>query len=288
MLTQVFSTRQIANLALLVALVSLAGCAAKKSMESEKALHRNIDYLVREGTRYWEQRTDPEAARKSRTLLEDAFRQRPTDVELCQQVCRSIYFEARYLTENPVDQDSLFLKGSRLAESVLKQLHLEAHPTDSTKDFTSVANQSDQIALLYWWAANFGSYLLTKPIIERLAYREQFEQVLHRLLLLNPNFFYGGPYRLFAVFYARIPGVELSRSGTYFDQAIAAYPEYLASQVLKAQYYLTKTGDREQFHSILTGVVSADASRIPEIMPENKFEQKIAARLLDKESLLFE
>jgi hypothetical protein len=57
---------------------------------------------------------------------------------------------------------------------------------------------------------------------------------------------------------------------------------------LLAQYYYTKAEDREHFHRELQEVLSADPAQIPEIMPENLFEQEIAQQLLEQESFLFE
>ena len=52
---------------------------------------------------------------------------------------------------------------------------------------------------------------------------------MHRVISLDPGFNFSGPYRFFGSLYTRIPGIELSQSKTYFDQAITANPEYLGN-----------------------------------------------------------
>ena len=57
---------------------------------------------------------------------------------------------------------------------------------------------------------------------------------------------------------------------------------------MRAQYFHTKSGDREKFVQNLQFVLQADPTLIPEVSPENLLEQEKARRLLAKESALFE
>ena len=150
------------------------------------------------------------------------------------------------------------------------------------------AVEKEYINALFWWAANMGRYLSTKSVRMRLDYREMGEAVMHRVLALDPDYFYGGPYRFFGALYARLPGVELSRSEEYFQKAITAYPDYLGTYVLRAKFLHTKSGDREKFRADLEYVMNADPAQIPDVMQENLVEQKFARQLLDQEDLLFE
>ncbi|NQV38829.1 MAG: hypothetical protein HQ509_12590 [Candidatus Marinimicrobia bacterium] len=271
-----------------VILVIFQGCSHSRQTTSEEGLAKNIEYLINEGNRLWAQRNDPEMVTKARTLLTAAYRQQPDDLELSILLSRIYYFQSHYLTEDIAIQDSLYLLGKSIAEDGLR-LSLNYELTDSISIQEMVKNTDPtHIGALYWWAANFGSYLLTKPVMVRMEHREGFEEILHHMLLINPNYFYGGPYRLFGVLYARIPGVDISRAESYFDQAISAYPDYFASKVLKAQFFYTKAGQREQFNRALNDIISADPTIIPEVMSENIFEQKLAKILLAEESMLFE
>ena len=68
---------------------------------------------------------------------------------------------------------------------------------------------------MYWWATNKLWYLNSKPAIERINHRELLEVIMHRIIALEPDYLYGGPYRFFGIFYSRIPGVEISQSKNY-------------------------------------------------------------------------
>ena len=141
---------------------------------------------------------------------------------------------------------------------------------------------------LFWWATNQVWYLNSKPAMERLNSREILEVIMHRIISLEPDYFYGGPYRFFGLFYTRIPGVELIQSKTYFEQAIANHPEYMGNAVQMSEFYNQKAGNRDQFHTQLKFVLSKNPTTDPQILPENLFYQDRAQMLLDQESILFE
>ena len=141
---------------------------------------------------------------------------------------------------------------------------------------------------LFWWATNLGRYLNDKPVLERLKYRELLEVIMHRIISLEPNFYYSGPYRFFGSLYTRIPGIELSQAKTYFDQAIQTNPEYLGNLVHMAEYYYQKSGNREMFNKTLKSVIDTDINLNPELMAENYLYQKRSRELLKKEASLFE
>ena len=127
---------------------------------------------------------------------------------------------------------------------------------------------------LYWWGVNLAMYLNNQPVLQRIKYRELLEVIMHRVISLEPGFYFGGPYRFFGSLYTRIPGIELSQAKTYFDQAITAHPEYLGNKVLMAQFYFQKAGKREEFHNILNTIIKTDLNKYPEIMADNYFYQK--------------
>jgi hypothetical protein len=265
------------------------------SITPDDTLQQNAAFLEQQGRMYWEKRAQPENASKARYFLDQAYRLRPDDTELAVILSRAYYFEAHYIEPDPAKKDTLFLTGAAIARAVVINSLLDGEASATAESDTlyrlqKAIDAADRslVPALYWWAANYGRYLINKPVLTRMEHRELLETIMHRVLALNPDYFYGGPNRFFGTFYARLPGVELSRSRSYFEQSIAQYPDYLATYVLRAQYYHTKSGNREQFQADLKHVIAADPTAIPEVMPENLFEQEIAKKLLDQESLLFE
>ena len=83
-------------------------------------------------------------------------------------------------------------------------------------------------------------------------------------------------------------GVELaSTAAENFQKSVTGSPNYFASYVSRAQYFHTKNGDREKFIQDLQKVLNMDPTILPEVSPENLFEQEKAKILLSKEGSLF-
>ena len=141
---------------------------------------------------------------------------------------------------------------------------------------------------MYWWATNKLWYLNNKPALERVNHRELLEIIMHRIISLEPDYLYGGPYRFFGIFYSRIPGVEITQSKNYFEKAINSYPNYFGNKVQMSEFYHQKAENRIVFHNQLQSIVNIDPTINPEIIPENIFYQKRALYLLNQEEILFE
>ena len=63
---------------------------------------------------------------------------------------------------------------------------------------------------------------------------------------------------------------ETLTSRKSFDRAIEISPDYLDTHVLKAQYYAAKIKNEELFKELPNKVIAADATKIPELVVENK------------------
>ncbi|MFQ6606074.1 MAG: TRAP transporter TatT component family protein [Fidelibacterota bacterium] len=273
----------------------IVSCRPSPGVTPERILTQNADYLLQQGNYYWERRSNPQDAKLATFFLAKAHDLKPKDMDLAVLLSRAYHFEGHFLEQDAARQDSLFLAGAATAAKFLMDsLGLPNHFADLTGD--SLPPILDKLAMapaplvpaLYWWAANLGRYLATKPVLVRLAKRDILETAMHRILALEPNYFHGGPYRFFGAFYALLPGVELDRSAGYFKQAIKENPYYLGTYTLRAQYYHTKAGNRDLFHDDLTFVIEADPTQLPDVTPENLFEQTLAKKLLEQEPYLFE
>ena len=256
---------------------------------------QNVDYLFNEGERLWDQRIDPSAFEKAEHFINLAYKQRQDDFMLS-VLYGQISFTRAYFFENDTKvQDSIFSRGSKISEKAV-MTHKDFIPIYNASEGDSAFRLLSAIAEaplstvpgLYWWGVNLAMFLNNQPVLDRIKYRELLEVIMHRVISLDPGFYFGGPYRFFGSLYTRIPGIELSQAKTYFDQAITAYPEYLGNSVLMAQFYFQKAGRREDFHNILKTIIEADLNKYPEIMADNFFYQNKARTLLENEPVLFE
>lgn len=280
---------------LILFVLAFTACKTPAPFTQEEAYQENVQYLKTQAYDNWNKRINRKNATVATFFLEKVHYLEPDNLEIALLLSRAYHFEGYYIETDPAQKDSLFMMGIRLAIQIVEQSEVfqnakAAVQGDSMVKVTEAVAvvEKKYLSALYWWAANRGRYFSTKPVRMRLEYRELGEALMHRVLALDPEFFYGGPYRFFGALYARLPGVELSRSEEYFQKAIAAYPDYLGTYVLRAQFLHTKAGDREKFKADLEYVINADPALLPDAMPENLFEQKFAEELLANENMLFE
>lgn len=272
----------------------LIGCKPALFLTHEEAFQNNLEYLKKQASTNWDKRSNADNAVMATFFMEKVHLLEPKNIDLSLQLSRAYHFQAYYIETDPYLSDSLFLRGAATAYAVLEksssyqQMYHEVQGDSMAKIIQAVAVvEMEYVEALYWWAANMGRYLSSKSVRKRLEYSELIESVMHRVLSLKPDYFYGGPYRYFGAFYARLPGVELKRSDDYFQKAIKSHPDYLGTYVLRSRFLHTKAGDREKFRQDLQVVINADPTLIPEVMPENVYEQKLAQILLKQEDSFF-
>lgn len=278
--------------ALLVIVILFHGC---HTGDGSDLFNKQEIHLKDRALHYWDKRVNKNDAEKALYFLSKYHSVNPDDLDIAILYSRACYFNGYYIEKKSAKQDSLYLEGYQIAKKIIYNSKLfqdTFHKTigdSSVKELKGIeALDKKSISALYWCTANLGRYLIHKPVVDRLKYRDLLETIIHKLLSLDPTYFYGGGYRMLGTFYIRLPGTELSKAKQYFDQAIQTYPNYLGTKVLLAKYYYTKSEEKEHFHRILLEVKSADPTLTPEIMPENIYEQKIAEKLLEAESSLFE
>ena len=272
----------------------LSACQIPSSVNRISASD-NAEFLLKQGDKSWEKRHEVRHARTAYLFYKKATVLNPDNPELLVQLCRASHFLGHFIETEQAIKDSMFLFGMKTGEKALflseefSATFENAEGDSNTRKMAAIAaTPRELVPALYWWSANLGRYLAYKPAMLRLEYQEVVETAMHRILALEPDYYYGAANRFFGALYARIPGIELSRSKVYFDLAIENHPNYFGTYTLRAEFYHTKAGNREQFHDDLTWVIEADPTVLPDVMAENLLEQEYAKRLLEQEHLLFE
>ena len=267
-------------------------CSNKPNINPKK---QNIEFLIEKGIIYWEQRTDSLKLEKAKHFITLAQENRPNDFQLKILLSKIGYTQSLFFEKKSSIKSELFWNNSQICQDAVlaHKDFVQLYNNNKTDDYSQMINLLSEapksvLPGLFWWATNLGRYLNEKPVLERLKYRELLEVLMHRIISLDPSFYYSGPYRFFGSLYSRIPGIELSQSKSYFDQALQAHPEYLGNLVHIAEYYYQKSGNREQFNKTLNIVINTDINENPELMAENFLYQKRAKLLLSKEASLFE
>ena len=275
--------------------ISVSWECSNQKIELQTAQSQNVDFLIEQAKLFWEQRSDSNAVIKANYFLGLANNIEKNNFGLSNLYSRSLFFQGMFLESDKIKKDSLFLKGAEVAKySIINDSLFKSILNKTIGDYNfkilsalSIAPK-ELVPGMYWWATNKLWYLNNKPAIERVNHRELLEIIMHRIISIEPDYFYGGPYRFFGIFYSRIPGVEITQSKGYFEKATSSHPDYLGNKVQLSEFYHQKAENRNLFHNQLQSIINIDPTINPEIMPENIFYQKRAVHLLNQEETLFE
>tara|TARA_S200000501_G_scaffold378718_1_gene443046 strand:- start:21357 stop:22241 length:885 start_codon:yes stop_codon:yes gene_type:complete len=268
-------------------------CSGSKTKTN--AIRKNVDYLIEHGQLNWQKREDSLSLARASHFIGLAHQKRPNDYQTAILYSRILFTRALNTNLKPKLRDSLFYIGSKISKEAtlshtdFKSIYNLSKGDSTFKLYSSIADAPENlIPGLYWWATNQSYYLFTRPVIERINNRELLEVIMHRINSLNPDYHYGGTSRFFGRLYTRLPGVDISKSEQYFNQAIAYHPNYFGNAVQMAEFYHQKKGNREFFHKQLLEVINRDPYDYPDSFPENIFYQKYAKYLIENEAALFE
>ena len=266
-----------------------------QNLKIQDAQSKNVEFLVQQAKQLWEQRSDSNSVIKANYILGLANDVDKNNKDIVNIYSQSLFFQGMFLEYDKIKKDSLFLKGAEVAkysilnDSLFKTTFNETIGDDDFKVLSALSKAPKELVPgMYWWATNKLWYLNNKPAIERINHRELLEVIMHRIIALEPDYLYGGPYRFFGIFYSRIPGVEISQSKNYFEKAISSYPDYFGNKVQMSEFYYQKAENKNSFQNQLNSIISIEPTIDPEIIPENIFYQKRAILLLNQKEILFE
>ena len=273
---------------------SFLSCSSQK-LKIQEAQSQNVEFLVQQAKQLWQQRSDTKSVKKANYILGLANDVEKNNKDIVNIYSQSLFFQGMFLEYDKIKKDSLFLKGAEVAkysilnDSLFKTNFNETIGDDDFKMLSALSVAPKELVPgMYWWATNKLWYLNNKPAIERINHRELLEVIMHRIIALEPDYLYGGPYRFFGIFYSRIPGVEITQSKSYFEKAISSYPNYFGNKVQMSEFYHQKAENKNLFQNQLNSIINIEPTIDPEIIPENVFYQKRAVLLLNQKETLFE
>jgi hypothetical protein len=271
-------------------------CAGRQTAILDRPLRpaqpaANATALQKDAETLWAQRSDPQKARQAVEAYKRAFAANPSK-EIGTRLARAYHFVGYYVETAPAAQDSLFGRGAEIGERVLS-LHEEFRLKYlKTKDDRRAlaALDASWAAAIYWTAANLERWRNLQEWRVRYGNKGRVEIYMTRVRELDPNFYFGAPYRFFGVLptRGRAPFVDLDDAKREFDKAVGIAPNFLGNKRLYAETYAVKKKDRALFQNLLEQVINGNANALPDIAPENKYEQAIAKKMLAKSDEYFE
>jgi tetratricopeptide (TPR) repeat protein len=274
----------------LFAVFLLAGCAGRRSVILEKPQPvisaADAATLRNDADKLWKQRDDPSKARQALALYQRAFAADPTNVELGTRLARAFHFTGYYVETDPARQDSLFLLGVETGERVLAlNPGFQAIYRKTTDEARALAALDiSWINSIYWTGVNYDRWINGQGRWVRYGNKQRVEAYMARVKELDPNFFYGAVPRYFGVLptQGRAPFVDIDNAKREFDRAMELAPNFFGNQRIYAETYAVKKKDRELFRKLLEQVISGNPNALPDVAPENKYEQAVAKGMLNR------
>ncbi|HOU55047.1 MAG TPA: TRAP transporter TatT component family protein [Myxococcota bacterium] len=146
---------------------------------------------------------------------------------------------------------------------------------------------------LFWYTFGWVSRINLDPANpERVSELPRVEQLMARVVELDPTYFYGLPLLLSGALYAgRAPmyGGDLERGRAFFEKAIAASQgRFLVTRFAYGRYYGVQAQDRELFCRMMNEVLEAPEDLLPEQQMMNNVTRRWAKRWRERASSLFE
>jgi hypothetical protein len=229
-------------------------------------------------------------------LLEGVVESDPTNVKYLQLACMGYASYALAFAEDVPDRALLFYSralsyGQR--GMIIRGIPKAAFSGDAATMRSALAKlgRSD-VPLVFWTANAWGSAInLQQSEPDAIASIPTANVLMEWVRDREPDFFYGGSFLYFGVYYGSYPKAlggrpDLSREN--FERAVAAGKgRFLMTDVLYARIYAVGTQDEPLFQELLTRVVEAPRDLLPEQRLANAVAQKRARQLLARAEELF-
>jgi len=264
--------------------LSAASCAAPAPGPTVRSPDGVAVADVRAGEAHWAARLEVAEARAAVVAWQRVADADPSDPAVQLALARACHFLAE--SHRPDDRLAVLERGVAAAEAGLRARSPEfdrLRRLDAPFEQAIATLDAGTAPLLYWWAqlhmqvAREAGFAATVD-----AHRVVFA-VMERVEVLDPDYWYAGADRYFAVVFAVVPAVaggDLARSRVRFEAALARAPEFLETRLLYAVLYATAAGDDDLYRAQLAAIVDAPAGEDPAIEPEQELTRRRARALL--------
>ncbi len=165
-----------------------------------------------------------------------------------------------------------------------------ANTTDIDKAVSQLGRNA--VPALFWTASCWAKQIdLDRTDPARLAELGSTERLMHRVLQLEPDYFFGSAYGYYGVYYGgRAPmfggNFELAEQNFSAARAVSQ-GKLLMFDVLQAEYLERQRLDRARFHGLLESVIDTPTGTFPEMALVNQIARARARYLLGLEAEWF-
>ena len=188
----------------------------------------------------------------------------------------------------------LYKKAKKYALRALELRGLENPVSTPFDAFEEALNRldKDDVSYMFWAATCWGSWIrLSLGSMAAVAELPRVEALMKRVLVLDEEFYFGGPHLFMGIWFAsrpQIAGGDLKRAQHHFQKALEfSRGKFLMTQVYYADQYARKTFDRKLFVATLKNVLETPADKIPQLTLLNTVAHKKAKGMLEQVDTYF-
>ena len=145
----------------------------------------------------------------------------------------------------------------------------------------------EDVPYMFWTGTCWGSWIrLNLGSMAALAELPRVEALMKRVLVLNEQFYYGGPHLFMGIWFSsrpKIAGGDLAKAQLHFKKALAfSQNQFLMTQIYYADQYARKAFDKDLFVATLEKVLDTPADSVPELTLLNTVAHKRAKEMLEQ------
>jgi tetratricopeptide (TPR) repeat protein len=140
----------------------------------------------------------------------------------------------------------------------------------------------DYIDSIYWRYAALARWSRLEGTTTLLKNKAKFSQMVKRIEVLDPNYFFGAVYRFYGGSETLSPAGSMTKGKENFDKALKTEPNFFQNSVLFADVWATKKRDRALFEKLLNFAIKSKPEVLgkPEWLPEQIIEQNKAKKII--------
>jgi hypothetical protein len=227
-------------------------------------------------------------------LVEGLIAEDPTNPDLLANAAQGFYGYAFGFVElkDRARAEALYARGFDYGKRALRSFGVDIDLETANPDLIdqAVARLGKQaVPALFWTASCWAKQIdLNRTDPGRIAQLTSTERLIHRVGELEPDYYYGGVYLYYGVYYgSRAPmlGGDFAKSEQNFSRSNAVTDgKLLIVNVLQAEYLERQRLDQQRYHQLLTQVIENPLGSFPEMELVNQIARTRARRLLSEEA----
>ena len=215
----------------------------------------------------WTRRDTEEGLEESLWLYKRIIKKNPDDWEALAKLSHGQCWLGTVFLKNSGERLKAFKEGE---EYGLRAIELNPYSTGAR----------------YWASANLAGWAFDQKSETKTLW-SLWEARIHqeRILLLDPDYFYGAPHLFWGVYFTNVSralGQDLSQAKKHFEKALEVESQFVLSYSLYVENYLLLTGEHDKARELLAKALTIPTDALPDAAPENRVAREHCLKLWKK------